>query len=219
MSLRRKVRRALLDALAVLAPIACAGCGAPDRALCAECRAAFLARPSEHPLAAGGAVTAAVRYEGVVRDALLALKEKGRTDVAGPLGNALAEVIRQALQPGVELALVPTSVAAWRRRGYAPVTLLCRKAGFRTARVLRQGREVRSQKTLGQDDRAANLAHSLVARTRLDGRRFVLVDDVATTGATLAEARRAIEDAGGEVTALVALAYTPRLFAQSAVIP
>ena len=212
---RAAFRVALLDALAVLAPIDCAGCGAPDRALCASCRAAFETVPSTHPLGGGSNVTAAVRYDGVVREVLLAFKEKGRTDVAGPLGAALAVALRSDQIPDAELAPVPTSAAAWRRRGYDPVALLCRSAGYRTVRVLRHSRSTQSQKTLGELARASNLQQSLVARTRLDGRRFILVDDVVTTGATLSEARRAIEDASGEVVAQVALAFTPRLFGKS----
>jgi ComF family protein len=206
---------ALLDALAVLAPVDCAGCGAPDRGLCADCRAAFIPQPTSRTVADGLVVTGAVRYDGVVRETVLAYKEQGRTDVAGALGGALAAVLRQLAQPGVELAPVPTSAAAWRRRGYDPVALLCREAGFRPSGVLRHSRTTQSQKTLGEHARASNLDHSLVARSSLRGRRFILVDDVVTSGATLVEARRAVVEAGGDVVAAVALAFTPRLFSKS----
>lgn len=213
------VRSAVLDAIAVLAPVECAGCGAPDRGLCPLCLAAFEAQPSEHPLSGGLVVTAAVRYDGVVRETLLAFKEKGRTDVSTALGRALAAALGAMVEPGIELAPVPTSRGAWRRRGYDPVAVLCRAAGFRTSPVLRHSRTTLSQKTLGEQERATNLYHSLDARRPLDGRRFVLVDDVVTTGATLLEARRAVLEAGGEVVAAAALAFTPRVFAKSREIP
>jgi predicted amidophosphoribosyltransferase len=115
-----------------------------------------------------------------------------------------------------ELAPIPTSAAAWRRRGFDPVRLLCRRAGYRPSRVLVTARKTQSQKTLGERDRAANLADSMRARGDLTGRSFVIVDDVLTTGATLQEASRAIRAAGGEVLCAVALTYTQRIFRHGA---
>ena len=65
------------------------------------------------------------------------------------------------------------------------------------------------QAGLGVAARRANAQGALEARTRLVGRRFLLVDDVLTTGATLAETRRAVLAAGGSVEALAVLAETP----------
>jgi ComF family protein len=163
----------------------------------------------------GGTVYTALRYEGVVRRTLLALKESGRTDVARPLGVSLAAALARAAQPGAEFLSVPTSRAAWRRRGYDPVALLCKRAGFPLAKVLKASRATASQKTLGSHDRALNLHESMRARVSLHGRSFILVDDVVTTGATLTEAARAVRAAGGEVVGHAALAFTPRLFGAS----
>jgi predicted amidophosphoribosyltransferase len=207
-----RVVTAILDALAALSPIECAGCGDPDRSLCASCRAELEPAVTPRTLADGSIVFTALRYEGAVRQALLALKESGRTDVAKPLGASLAAALARAVGPGVELAAVPTSRAAWRRRGYDPVTLLTRKAGYDLARVLVHRGGTASQKTLGVAGRAVNLHRSMSARRSLAGRRFVLVDDVLTTGATLSEAIRAVREAGGEVMGGAALAFTPRLY-------
>jgi predicted amidophosphoribosyltransferase len=166
-------------------------------------------------LADGTTVFTALRYEGVVRQALLALKENGRTDVAKPLGLALAPALARAAQPGVELVAVPTSRAAWRRRGYDPVALLCRRAGVELSKVLVHNRSTLSQKTLGIEDRASNLVESMRARQSLVGRKFILIDDVVTTGATFAEASRALRTAGAEVIGGAALAFTPRVFDRS----
>jgi ComF family protein len=207
-----RVAGAILDALAALSPVDCAGCGSADRSLCAECRVALQPAVTPRSLPGGMTVFTALRYEGVARQALLALKETGRTDVAKPLGRALAPALERALESGAELVAVPTSRAAWRRRGYDPVALLCHRAGFEPARVLVHDRSTESQKTLGSVDRANNVRDSMVAKRSLEGRRFVIVDDVVTTGATFAEASRALRAAGGEVIGGAALAFTPRLF-------
>jgi predicted amidophosphoribosyltransferase len=155
-------------------------------------------------------VVTALRYEGQVRRMLLALKEQERLDVASRLALPLAAAVAAA--PVAELAAVPTSRAAWRRRGFDPVALLLRRAGLRPARVLRHVRRTGRQKTLGVDERAANRLGAMAARGSLAGRRFVVVDDVLTTGATIDEAARAIRDAGGEVLGGVGLAFTPRRY-------
>jgi ComF family protein len=220
---------AALDALAVLSPIDCAGCGGADRGLCADCRRALVPAVAPRNLRDGSVIFTALRYEGVVRQALLALKEGGRTDVARPLGDALGQAVARAAEAersraanvtdaeraSIEIVAVPTSSAAWRRRGYDPVALICKRAGIDVSRVLVHDRRTISQKTLGLEDRASNLLNSMRARRSLTGRRFLLVDDVVTTGATLTEAARAIHAAGGEVLGGAALAFTPRLFGRS----
>jgi len=207
------VREALLDALAVVAPVECAGCGAHDRAVCAACRAALAPRPASRVLELGAAaltVASALRYEGPVRRAVLALKEQGRTDALPPLGAALATALPLVVHGAVEAVPVPASRRALRRRGYDPVLLLLRRSGVRhPSRVLVAARSTARQKSLDRAARAGNAAGSMRARRALDGRRFVIVDDVLTTGATLLEARRAIVAAGGTVVGAATLAATP----------
>ena len=202
----------LLDAWALLMPVDCAGCGAPDRSLCAECAAALVPQVAVRSVGELPVVTA-LRYEGRVRRVILALKEQDRTDVASALSAPLAAAVARVLSTAqAELAIVPTSRRAYRRRGYDPVALLLRHAGLRPKRVLRPARSTARQKTLSATQRAANLRGAFVAAQPLTGRSFVLVDDVLTTGATLGEAARAITVAGGEVLGAATLAFTPRLF-------
>jgi len=209
------LREALLDAWAVLSPVTCAGCGADDRALCADCASALRPRPVTTNIA-GVRVTSAFPFEGAAAAAIGAFKDRGRTDVAGPLARALAAALGEALGEAadgvrVEVVAMGTSRAAFRRRGYDPVGLLLRRCGVRRpAPVLRRVRRTETQKRLGRDDRRRNLALSLAARGRLDGRVFLVVDDVVTTGATIVEMVRAIRSAGGTVLAAATLASTPR---------
>lgn len=246
--MRSSLAEAALDALAVLLPVECAGCGRADRALCRACRAGLLVLPSSHTLADGTTVVSALRYEGAVRRAILAFKEGGRTDLArplaGPLGAALAAAAssavsaeaasgaaastaaastavasaansRAAAEPlglRLELCTIPTARAAWRRRGYSPVDLLLRAAALRAPRVLRPLGDHEDQKKLDRAARRRNLEGFLTSRGALTGRRFLVVDDILTTGATITEAARAIREAGGTVAGAATLAFTPRHF-------
>lgn len=202
-------RDAVLDAWAVLQPVECLGCGAPDRAICRDCRAGLRApqplrvRCDADP---GVPVIAAADYDGVVRGAVLALKDDGRTDAARPLAVLVRAALAVALArepPGVEVAWVPSRPAAMRRRGFDPVLEMLLAARLPVSRVLVASRRARAQKSLGRADRLAQ-ADRFRVRRRLDGRRFVLVDDVVTTGATLAACAASIRTAGGAVVAGVA---------------
>ena len=209
----------LVDLLDLVLPRDCAGCGAPGRTLCGPCTAA-LCVPRPHrpdPCPAGlPPLVAAGSYDGPARAALLAHKERGRLGLARPLGAALAAAVR-ALDPppGVVLVPVPSSPQAVRERGHDHARRLARAAARRvpgaTARpVLLPVRDVADQAGLGTAARTANLAGALRSRRALPGLPVVVVDDVVTTGATLNEARRALEAAGAHVHGAAVVAATRR---------
>ncbi|MGI9823171.1 ComF family protein [Agromyces sp. Marseille-Q5079] len=209
------LRRALRDAVATVLPVSCAGCGAPDRSVCAACRALATGRPTRLDRA-GLAVWAALDYGGGVASLIGAFKDGGRTDAAPVLARALAGSLRAALGAaprapgdGLRVVTVPSTPAAHRSRGYRPVPLLLDACGIRADPILVLTRDRVDQAGLDAEARRVNAHGALQARERLDGRRFLLVDDVLTTGSTLLEARRAIRTAGGSVAAIAVLAQTP----------
>lgn len=238
------IRAALADALALLLPVACAGCDEPDVALCERCVLALESQPIRHVIPApGGAVPvwSGLLFDGVAARVVRAIKEDGRTGLAAALAPALAAAHARAeagptrpeargaapSAPGGDVGIIgvatgeailvplPTSRSAYRRRGFRVPELIARRAGLRTRRLLRHTRRTSDQRGLSRDDRGSNVAMSMAARADAAGRRVIVVDDVVTTGATLAEAVRALREAGADVVAAITVAATPRRFARS----
>lgn len=206
------VRQALADALALLLPIDCAGCGTPDIALCEECRQAIVPTLARRGLDDDLTVWTGLVFEGVTARVLRALKEEGRTSLARALAPAAAQAI-SAVTAGAEALVVPlpTSRASFRRRGYRVPDLVARRAGHPARSLLIPVRQSADQRGLDVAARQENVAGTLAARRPTDaGTRVIVFDDVVTTGATLREAARALRAAGYEVAGAAAVAATPR---------
>lgn len=222
----------MLAVLGLLLPVACAVCGAPDRALCRRCRADLDARPRRRRLVAGVRLDAAFGYEGAVRTLVLDLKLRGRVDLARALAPRFGALVRAALAevPDAVVLRVPPSRQGARRRGFDPVVLLLARGGVRGTRALRRvsarGTTTGSAGAGGSGSASGGgsgrgTAHGQKERTATErvaatvgtlraigvrGRAVVVVDDVVTTGVTMAEAVRAVRVAGGRVVRCVALA-------------
>ncbi len=214
----------------------CAGCGATGAgALCQRCRHELdrsrpaPARPSPAP-AGLPACHALGGYAGVLRQALLGYKERGRYPLAGPLGDRLAAVVAAAVpDPGrpVLLVPVPDAPAAARERYGDHLRRLADRAA---ARLRADGRPVAvapvllarpraDSARLGAAARAATATSAFRARPRALGQLAaavragalaVPVDDILTTGATLAATAQVLRAGGVPVRHAAVLAATRR---------
>lgn len=218
--------RLLGPLLDLLLPQRCAGCAAAAGPLCPGCAAELAGPPGRHrprPCPPGlPECWAAAAYAGAARRLILAYKERGRTALAPLLADRLAAAVAAALPypPGrVVLVPVPSARAARRARGHDPVGRLAALAARRLARaglpaaaapVLGPRRRVADQAGLDAAGRAANLRGAFAAVRPVPPGECVIVDDVITTGATLAEAARALCAAGVRPRLAVTIAATRR---------
>jgi predicted amidophosphoribosyltransferase len=155
-----------------------------------------------------------------LRTALLAYKERGVRSLAGPLAGYLGDAVdvasRDLPSPRRPLLVpVPSSRSAARSRGGDHLrriaSLVAREAELDWAPVLQLSGRVADSAGLSIAQRSANLANRMVARWPVPGARPVLIiDDIVTTGASLAEAQRALEVAGWPVHACAVIAATKR---------
>lgn len=214
------MREVLKDLAALVWPVACVGCGAADRELCARCVAGLR---DASPLTvtselAGVPAYARGPYSGVLRRVIVAYKHGERTGFARLLGDQLTHPLTRAMAHARTHPLLipaPSRAAQVRRRGFRHVEATLRAASKRVpdpatpVRALRSTRGRRGQVGLDAAARNANAARIAVRegfQRDLRGRDVILVDDIMTTGATVRAACGVLNQAGARVVAVAVLA-------------
>ena len=223
----------LSGVLDLVLPADCAGCGGPAARMgtCLSCAgvltgAPFAARPSPPPPGLPPCF-AAGDYAGPLRELILAYKERGRRALAAPLGDVLARVVL-ACWPGrdevLALVPVPSTAAAVRARHGDHLLRLARRA----ARTLRgegcpavvatplQALPKADSAHLDRGQRALAARHAFLIRPGragplrevADRAAVVVLDDVLTTGSTLAAVAGRLWESGVPVAFGATLAAT-----------
>ena len=193
--------------------LTCTKCGTPlpgeDNAvevLCDDCL--LIARP-------WGQGRAALMYQGNGRKLVLALKHGDRIDLARPAARWMARAAQPIISPGMLVAPVPLHWLRLIKRRYNQAALLsagiAKLAGLdHCPDLLQRRRNTGSQDGLTRDGRFANMTAALTAHPRrarlIEGRHILLVDDVMTSGATLASAAEACIAAGASGISVLVMA-------------
>ncbi|WP_170345675.1 ComF family protein [Ruegeria atlantica] len=158
---------------------------------------------------------AALMYDGKARSLVLALKHGDRTELARPAARWMAQAGRELLRPGMVIAPVPLHWSRLLKRRYNQSALLARNLGRETGLDCVPDLLVRKQRTPVLDgktarERGETLEGAIDIHPRralhLKGRDILLVDDVMTSGATLAACTRACQAAGANHIFVLALA-------------
>lgn len=197
------------DQVRLIAPPYCPTCGAPIRPgeTCPECKA--------HP-AQFDRLRSWASFEGPVREALHHLKYKRDLGLAEVFTQPLIEIIAREGWNFDSVIPIPLSKTHYQERGYnqareiaLPVALIMKKEFIPSA--VSRVKETSSQITLTAHQRYANLQDAFWANpAKLKGRNVLLIDDVATTGATLNSCARTLREAGAKTIYCLTVAKTLR---------
>ena len=202
----------------LLFPTRCFGCRALGFSICSKCRALW--NPHIYKSKVSNlAVYSSIAYSPVAKNILLSAKEQNLKSADLLIKQALIASVHHVFNnyPISALVPIPSGATSNRRRGrdflHEIALSVAKEFGVVVLPLLHQQRSVRDQSKLNIAARSENLAMALAIKSEYEGNylgeKVVILDDLVTTGATIAEAKRALNKAGFAVqaaaTACVAL--------------
>jgi predicted amidophosphoribosyltransferase len=224
---------ALLALVDLVLPTSCGGCGRAGPLICTECAEVLAeqpttARPTPAPAGLPPCRTGGP-YDGVRRELVLNYKERGRRALAAPLAHCLAEVVASGMPASgapVVLVPVPATAAAIRARYGDHMLVLAGRCATRLRGIgvaasvatplwarprpdsVHLDREQRAEaaRHAFAPRRPSGSARAWALRAAADGGLVVVVDDVLTTGNTVAAVAEQLWRIGAPVAFVATLA-------------
>ena len=149
--------------------------------------------------------------DGTVREAIHSLKYRNLRAVAPILGQLLARYMESVTVPGAVLVPVPLHKRRLRDRGYNQSELLAKEVGKRMCLPVMDALIIRTRNTppqvsLSLEERMRNVEGSFACVGNAQGQRFIVVDDVVTTGSTVSACAAVLKAGGAESAWGLALA-------------
>ena len=210
-----------MDLLDLVFPKRCVSCGVFGKYICNRCfkKIEFVEKPvcpicqrqaiggKTHPRCAGkfrlDGLVVVCKYKGPIKLAIKKVKYKWIYDIEKVLVDLLASQIWKFDLPQQSI-LVPVPLHKKRKnwRGFNQAEILAktlsRKFDVGYSAILFRTRETKTQVGLSREERKKNIkgAFSLNQEANVNGRNFLLVDDVYTSGATMMEAAKVLKRAG-----------------------
>lgn len=204
------------DLLDTVLPARCPGCGRRGVLVCAPCAASLTRAPHADPPPPVAWWTACFAYEGVARELVARAKYRNERRFLVVVARELCRVIAAAPAPIDLVTWAPASAPRIRAHGVDHAELLARAvvrlggAQLTGARVGAALLRAPGPAQTGRDARARREGPPLRATGRVRGATVLVIDDVATTGGTLAAAGRALVAAGAAAVFAATVARTPR---------
>jgi competence protein ComFC len=193
-----KIKEGALD---ILMPRKCLGCGREGQYICKSCET-FL---SEAPITSKAKPYSMWEYEGIIEKAILKIKYDGCFDIINELAEKALDGMEINLPADAIITYVPMYKKRERERGFNQAKLIAEKIGQKIDRpvvsLLEKTKDNPSQVGLGPQERFKNVRDVFAAAKIFEVLPSIygsvlLVDDVYTTGATMAECIKVIRKFG-----------------------
>lgn len=150
-------------------------------------------------------------YKGALKELILSLKYKKDFQAGEILAGFLEEKVTKYKEE-YYLTYIPIDSKRLKDRGFNQCEYIAKElsitTGIKVLNTLKKIKETKIQKSLKREDRIENLkgAFEIINKNNIKGKKFILLDDVITTGATLKEGAKVLKKYGADEIKILTVA-------------